>query len=185
MGSSKFGFYFYTGKQEGLNPKSFLISKARWARLKPRDQRIMQQQGRSSIKVLIVSVLHALAHSLFIPKSFAILDWLNDKFIDDMPKWALLCEALVAGTIVGGTTYGLYLWITSRYLGMNHTDAFSSMRRDSHRHFLRINIKDDQLTIYPICLDKVPKRGDWIDNEELSLTQPHLGSFRKPPSIRD
>lgn len=159
-------FVTYTGKQEGFNLKSFFVSKGRWARLKPRDRIIIKQQRRSTIKVLIVSVFHSLVHSLLIVKLFDIIDGLNYRFIDDMPKWALVVEALIAGTVVGGTTYGLYLWITSRWLGMNHNDAFSSMRRDSHRHFLRINIKDDHLKIYPIGLHHVPKRGDWIDNEK-------------------
>jgi hypothetical protein len=80
-------------------------------------------------------------------------------------------EMIVAGGLIGATIFGLYLWITSRTCDINHNDAFSSMRLDSHRHFLRIRIKDDMLTIYPICLDTVPKREEWIDNEK-SATDP-------------
>jgi hypothetical protein len=44
---------------------------------------------------------------------------------------------------------------------MNHNDAFSAMRLDSHRHFLRIRILGDTVTVFPIKLDKVPGRKWW------------------------
>jgi hypothetical protein len=32
----------------------------------------------------------------------------------------------------------------------NHNDAFSSIRLDSHRNFLRLRIKGDDVSIYPV-----------------------------------
>jgi hypothetical protein len=49
---------------------------------------------------------------------------------------------------------------------MNHNDAFSSMRLDSHRNFLRMRIKDDEVKIYPIGLTNTPKRSDWRLNDK-------------------
>jgi hypothetical protein len=46
----------------------------------------------------------------------------------------------------------------SRWWNLNHNDAFSAMRLDSHRNFLRLRIKDDAVTIYPIGLNRVPRR---------------------------
>ena len=47
---------------------------------------------------------------------------------------------------------------------MNHKDAFSAMRLDSHRHFLRLRIRGDTVTVFPIKLDKVPGRNAWRFN---------------------
>jgi hypothetical protein len=49
---------------------------------------------------------------------------------------------------------------------MNHNDAFSAMRLGSYRHFLRIRIKDDDLTIYPVAVDSVPARDGWQLNPD-------------------
>ena len=38
------------------------------------------------------------------------------------------------------------------------------MRLDSHRNFLRIQIKGDQATIYPVGLTRIPKRHEWKIN---------------------
>jgi hypothetical protein len=53
-----------------------------------------------------------------------------------------------------------------RWWNLNHNDAFSAMRLDSHRNFLRLRIKDDAVTIYPIGLDRVPPRNEWRRNAE-------------------
>jgi hypothetical protein len=47
---------------------------------------------------------------------------------------------------------------------MNHKDAFSAMRLDSHRHFLRLRIRGDTVTVFPIKLDEVPGRKGWRFN---------------------
>ncbi|PIK73958.1 hypothetical protein CS379_05225, partial [Methylobacterium frigidaeris] len=42
--------------------------------------------------------------------------------------------------------------------------AFSAMRLDSYRHFLRIKLEGEVLTIYPLGLDRVPTRSEWRQN---------------------
>src|SRR5262249_28783363 len=61
---------------------------------------------------------------------------------------------------------GMYLYVSSRFLNMNHNDAFISMRLKTHRNFLRMRIKDEEVTIYPIGLTNIPQRGDWRVNSE-------------------
>ncbi|MBE7249098.1 MAG: metallophosphoesterase [Actinomycetospora chiangmaiensis] len=84
----------------------------------------------------------------------------------DGPWWgwaAVLGLVMVSlGGLVSSALFGLNLYLTCRYADLNHNDAFSAMRLDSHRHFLRIRITAAELTIYPVCLDRVPKRGDWV-----------------------
>ncbi len=73
----------------------------------------------------------------------------------------LLAWLALAGGAVAGTLFGVYLYVSSRWLDIGHVDAFSAMRRDSHRHFLRIRIRGDEITVYPIGLDRTPRRREW------------------------
>lgn len=70
------------------------------------------------------------------------------------------------GFLVGGFLFGAYLYVSSRFLNMNQNDAFSAMRLDTHRNFLRIRIKGDEVTIYPIGLTRIPKRAEWKFNDK-------------------
>jgi hypothetical protein len=71
---------------------------------------------------------------------------------------------IVFGGLVAGALFGIYLYASSRWWNQNHNDAYSAMRLDSHRNFLRIRVQNDTLTIYPIGLDRVPKRHEWRMN---------------------
>lgn len=49
-------------------------------------------------------------------------------------------------------------------LGDHANDAFSVMRLDSFRHFLRLKINGDELTAYPVGIDRSPPRSGWKKN---------------------
>jgi len=96
----------------------------------------------------------------------ALLNW---------PRFAFVLfgvEMIVVGGLLAGFLFGLYLYASSRWWNLNHNDAFSSMRRDSHRGFLRLRIKGDEVTIYPIGLDRVPTRSEWRVNAEKTGSPP-------------
>jgi hypothetical protein len=99
---------------------------------------------------------------------------------------------ILGGAVIGGTIFGLYLLVTCRYFKMNHNDAFSAMRLDSYRNFLRLRIQGDTVTIYPLGLDRVPRREDWRINAKwkerdptepayvpVTPLQPHRGTDRR------
>ena len=50
--------------------------------------------------------------------------------------------------------FGLNLLVTCMWFNMNHNDAFSAMQLFDYRHFLRIRILGDTLTVYPVKLAK-------------------------------
>lgn len=120
-------------------------------------------------KVFIANTIHAAAHFAAV----AGLTWLsgviNTELLGLQGFWpwvgATLLEIVPSGGIIGGFIFGIYLLVTCRFLDMSHNDAFSAMRLDSYRHFLRIRIKDNSLTIFPVCLDSVPTRSGWQLNQ--------------------
>ena len=74
-----------------------------------------------------------------------------------MPVAAALVFGLGWG--VGSFIVGSYLLISSRLWGRHGEQAFSALRIEDYKNFLRLHIREDgTLTIYPIGLDRVPRR---------------------------
>ena len=67
---------------------------------------------------------------------------------------------------MAGTLFGVGMLINCWKFNMDHNDAFGAMRLGLYRHFLRLKITDDQLTIYSIGIDKTPRRNQWLDNPD-------------------
>jgi hypothetical protein len=136
------GFWVYTSKQEG-----------------------------GGLKVVAVSSANAIVHGAAAISLARFFDRFNAAYLNAAPWprfsfWLFALEMIVVGGFVAATLFGIYLYISSRWLNLNHNDAFSAMRRDSHRHFLRMRIKDDEIKIYPIALDQVPSRAQWQTNDK-------------------
>jgi hypothetical protein len=136
-----------------------------------------KQEGGSS-KVTIASCVNGVLHGAAAIWLAHVFSHLNEG-LPSFGGWNLpeivifLAEMTVAGGLIGGFLFGLYLYVSSRWLQLNHNDAFSSMRLDSHRNFLRIRIKGDEVTIFPIGLDRVPKRSEWrINTQRLGSPAP-------------
>jgi hypothetical protein len=120
------------------------------------------QQEERTIRVLL-SIPHALVHVVAIWMLTGYFIDLNEPLRGNQLLFflALSLEMLIAGMFFGGLIFGIYLSLTSLLADLSHNDAFSALRLTSHKHFLRIRIKDDTATIFPICLDRVPKRNQW------------------------
>jgi hypothetical protein len=131
-----------------------------------------RRQERSDTAVVYGSgFLQGLAHTL-------VVIWLTQHAIAwnaghfqngawwDVWLWltALLFEVGVPGGIIGGGIFGLNLLVTCRFFKINTNDAFSALRLDTYKNFLRIRIKGNEMTIYPIGLDAVPSRDGWAPN---------------------
>jgi hypothetical protein len=84
-----------------------------------------------------------------------------------------------------GALFGIYLYASSRWWNLNHNDAFSAMRLDSHRNFPRLRIKDDAVTIYPIGLDRVPRGVTSGAAMGRGADRHHRPMFRCPRWYRD
>jgi hypothetical protein len=81
------------------------------------------------------------------------------------PDWRPLRVALVAilvgagGWLAGSAILGLYLLVSLNVFGRHSEQAFSALRIEDFKHFLRLHIAPDGvLTIYPIALERVPRR---------------------------
>jgi hypothetical protein len=131
-----------------------------------------RRQERSDAAVVYSSgLLQGLAHTVtVIWLTQDAINW-NAEHLQNGDWWdvwlwaaALFVEVGILGGIIGGFIFGLNLLITCRFFKINTNDAFSALRLNTYKNFLRICIKDNQMTIYPIGLDAVPARDGWDAN---------------------
>jgi hypothetical protein len=147
------------------------------------------QEGYSSAKLIIAAGGQALAHMLAIGGISFLAWWIERSFLSWIPwhwlGWLVYLSlfAFTLGRWVAGQIFGLSLLITCRHLNMNHNDAFSAMRLDSHRHFLRLRIMGDTVTVFPIKIDKVPDRNQWKYNPKHERNE-SPSVFRPEPAMR-
>ena len=81
------------------------------------------------------------------------------------PGWPLARFGVVAvlvaagGWFLGSVLTGLYLLISLNVFGRHSEQAFAALRIEDFKHFLRLHVaRDGALTIYPIKIDRVPRR---------------------------
>ena len=90
-----------------------------------------------------------------------------------------------SGALVGSFLMGLYLLVSLNVFGRHSNEAFSALRIEDYKNFLRLHIaKDGSLTIFPIGIERVPRR--WratgstspydpqLEPDDPTATAPHL-----------
>jgi hypothetical protein len=79
----------------------------------------------------------------------------------------------VAGGFVGSFLMGLYLLISLNGFGRHSNEAFSALRIEDYKNFLRLHIaKDGSLIIFPIGVEQVPR--GWKATGSTSPYDPQL-----------
>lgn len=80
---------------------------------------------------------------------------------------------LVAGCFAGGTLFGLFLFVSLRWLRMHHNETFSALENRHYKHFIRFHIdRNGNLSGRVLGIDTVPKAraaGEWRTVDEFSL----------------
>ena len=63
------------------------------------------------------------------------------------------------GAVAGSFILGVYLFVSIRIFGRHSNEAFSSLRIQDYKQWLRLRIDaSGLLTIYTIAMDRVPRR---------------------------
>lgn len=61
--------------------------------------------------------------------------------------------------IAGSVVTGLYLLVSLNLFGRHSEEAFSALRIEDYKHFLRLHVRaDGALTLYPVKIERVPRR---------------------------
>ena len=125
---------------------------------------------KSKPRKWVAAIVHTLAHStlLLFGTAFvsAAIAELKSFPAGEIVYFAALLIGMILLGFVGGIIWGIYLTALSYGWGAESNNAFSALRLNSYRHFIRMKIEGDKLTIYPIGIDQSPKRADWKFNED-------------------
>jgi len=95
--------------------------------------------------------------SIWIIKNYSVVDPTNQNLI-----WfaCVLVIPAIGGYLIGAIIMGLYLFISLHIFGRHDNEAFSALKIEDYKNFLRLHIdKSGALTIYPIKIERVPR--DW------------------------
>jgi len=113
-------------------------------------------------------VLGGAAHAVVHLFAALVLAWLAMRFTTGVldlafgdPLQLLLSGALVfaAGGLVGGLVIGVYLLVSINAFGRHGNEAFSSLRGQDYKQWLRLCIDEaGVLTIRALGIDRVPRR---------------------------
>jgi hypothetical protein len=111
-------------------------------------------------------VLGGLAHSA---AHFTAMFYLGWGALDVATRWlhtAGIARATLAGLgifaagwLAGSIIMGVYLLVSVNVFGRHSEEAFSGLRIEDYKHFLRLHIgADGRLTIWPVKIERVPRR---------------------------
>lgn len=83
----------------------------------------------------------------------------------------------VLGWIAGSTIMGIYLFISQYFFGRHNDEAFSALKIQDYKNFLRMHIsREGELTIYPIKIQKCPRK--WRNRKDSEKEK--INSFLVP-----
>lgn len=101
--------------------------------------------------------------------------------------WRIVAAALViflTGGVVGSTIMGLYLLISLNLMGVHHNEAFTSIKIEDYKNFLRLRIdKNGDLTIFPVGIRRVTKGWTPYDSRKTPRIEPEEQSSQEKPFL--
>ena len=153
-------------------------SSSKWRRLiSAAAERCLKILAFVTSRKFLVPALHAIVHGLIILIGVSVVSvlasaWTPAGILADIIYFLLLSIGMVLFGFVGGFVWGIYLTTASWIWGDESNSAFSAMRLDGYRHFIRLKIDGDKLNIYPIGIDSAPKRSVWKMNPDHNAANP-------------
>ena len=145
--------------------------------------------GHSRRFKYLIGCLHGLCHvsSAFII-AYSVVYMIIRSFNFEWNFGTIVLSGLLVaagGWIFGSIIMGLYLYISLNVFGYHGTEAFSSLKIENWKNFLRIHIdKDGNLTIYPIGIEKIVQRWKPTSKGKTdSLLEPEMPGNDKIPKL--
>ena len=127
------------------------------------DPKPEKPQWLRTLKRIILGTMHGLLH---LGLNISLIWWfahLNLTLLgmgvdDPLQVLSFSGEMFLLGGLAGGFTMGAYLFLTNNLLGFHRDAAFSSLRIEHYKNFLRLHINKTGLAVYPVGVRKVPRR---------------------------
>lgn len=113
---------------------------------------ILFVDSKNTVMKIAVGGIHGLVH-------IVVLLVLTEVLVSVHNYWHPLLfgiEMLVLGGIVAGLLFGFYFFISNLVFGLHSNEVLLCQSSPHYKHFLRLHLTRDKLTIYPIGVKKVP-----------------------------
>lgn len=108
----------------------------------------------------------------------------NAALIDIVWLFFILVVCGIGGYIIGSLIMGIYLFISLHWFKRHDNEAFSAMRIEDYKNFLRMHINSEgELIIYPFKIEEVTK--DWVFENGGRICKPAQGKEPDPDLIED
>ena len=117
----------------------------------------------------MILIMHYYAVRIFTPPQHLWVDF------------GLYVGLFAVGFLTGGLLMGLYLLLSLAIIQTHETEAFSSMRIQDYKNFLRMHLTPNKLIIYPIGIPEVPTA--WVQNPKQEQNNPDT-SWWQPAKSR-
>jgi hypothetical protein len=108
-----------------------------------------------SVYRIAVGFVHTVAHVLV----QGLIAWIALEVCEPLKGLAFVAATaaivVVLGGVLGSLTFGIYLLVAFGLLGRHDTEAFSAFRYEGYKNFLRMCVTEEEITVYPIGIDKV------------------------------
>lgn len=129
---------------------------------------ILMNDTHSRIYKWIGGIAHCTIHFILIFWTAIISSFVAEYLNPGEEFTYFLVSALFVfsgGWIFGSVIMGFYLFISLNIFGRHDNEAFSALRIQDYKNFLRLHInKSGKLTIFPIKLERVPRKWKLNDN---------------------
>lgn len=171
--SSFLMFYGYTGNLVRLSPGTILISVAIIFGFAAFADTKVKKKGTK-----LVGFLHGLCQLklLYVCMYFVgIGPMCGVPAVPSMREFIVSAIGVLAvcgiGALASGFLFGIYLFLTNRFMGMHINEASSSLGCEDYKNFLRLHVTKDGVTIYPIGIRKVPRK--WTTHSKTDPSNPN------------
>lgn len=108
---------------------------------------------------LMLGLPHGLIQWFNLMLWLVVFSRLFQNLIPDLQPMLLIIFTTLAASLAGGISgafiFGIYLWFSIYFLNVHLDEGFSSLGWQHYKNFLRIHITKDQLTIYPVGINRV------------------------------
>jgi hypothetical protein len=107
--------------------------------------------------VSILGAIHGFAHVVLMMFFLWFFTLLNAHLgiVNRVVEFVVfIVEIFIVGGGFAGALTGMYLFICNRVFAIHDNEAFSAMKGEGYKNFLRMHFKDNTLTIYPIGMKK-------------------------------
>jgi hypothetical protein len=127
-----------------------------------------------------VGLVHAAAHVLVLGAIALAAVWIFKGVHGVLFMFLAALFVFAVGGVIGSVVFGAYLVFALAVLNRHVTEAFSAFRYEGFKNFLRIQVRRDGITIYPIAIDKVCnawKADPGNPDREASHVKPAVGTI--------